>query len=1160
MLCPDCGGETPDGRRFCANCGRPLGSSCASCGAELLPGKAFCADCGTAIASVAPPAQRQPAVSDTHEAEPVAERRVCSVLFVDLVGFTPLAERRDPEEVRELLSIYYDRAGTIIRNYGGTVEKFIGDAVMAVFGAPVANEDDAERAVRAGLDVVASVAELGREAQIPELAARGGVVTGEVAITIGKVAEGMVLGDTVNSASRVQSAAEPGTVLVDESTWHAAARAIAFAEVGALSLKGKAEPVQAWRALRVVARRQGIGRSEGLEPPFVGRDAELRAVKGQLHATMSEARARLVSVTGVPGIGKSRLGWEFLKYVDGLADTVFWHQGRSPAYGEGITFWALGEMVRMRAGISDTDDAETTRSKLAASVADFSSDPAERRWLEPRLGHLLGLAESASRDRDELFSAWRTFFERVAEQGPTVMVFEDLQWADPGLIDFIESILEWSARHPILVVTLARPELADHRPTWGAGQRSFTSLHLEPLAPKAMGELLDGFVHGLPGALRAKVLERSEGIPLYAVEIVRALVDRGALVESEGAYGIVGDLSSFEIPETLQALIGSRLDALAAGDRALLQDAAILGTTFSADALAVVAGADRATIEVTLRDLVRKEFLSVEMDPRSPDRGNFAFVQALIREVAASRLARRDRRAKHLAVARHFESLEDDELAGAVATHYLEAYRADREAAEAEDLRSSAREWLLRAGGRAESLGSPEQALAFFKQALEVTAEGVDRAEVLELVGDAAAAAARPVEALESLESALAIYEAADSPGVGRTSLKIVLTLVQQRHFSEALRRGRAAYAAANGTDVPLRAELAGAISGAVAGSSPGDALAWSETALALAEQLDDPALFATMIGYRAGALFNLGRHREATLLGRGMAALADEVGVIREQARARLQLSVFMLDEDPGASIDTAVEGAELARRAGIRALETVNWLNAAEAAAYIGRWDDAIAAIRRVSDWELRSDQRLWITCIEALLAAATGDPARADSLLAPHDDEVSTNEDVSIRTTFRSARAMVHLSGGDYARAAEDARAAVAEDPHGINTPKCLDILARACLWLGDADGVRFALESMRGFTGRWMAAGRKNAEAGLAALAGDLDEASALFSDALERLRALDATFELALAELDLVKMLGPDHPEAKVAHEARGIFARLGARPFLLRLDELAPED
>ena len=415
MRCPACGGETPDGKRFCANCGTSMAVSCASCGAELLLGKPFCVDCGMKVSAAFPSAPSSTAPgTPARKAEqpfPIAERRLCSVLFVDLVGFTPLAEKRDPEEIRELLSLYFERAQTVVGHYGGTVEKFIGDAVMAVWGAPVANEDDAERAVRAALEIVVSVSDLGRQSGM-ELAARAGVVTGEVAITIGKVSEGMVLGDTVNAASRLQSVAPPGAVLVDAATRAAASGAIAFSDLGELRLKGKEEPVHAWGAERVVAERKGVGRSERLEPPFVGRDEELRLVKELLHATTREHKSRLVSVSGIPGIGKSRLCWELRKYVDGLAETIYWHEGRSPAYGEGITFWALGQMVRMRAGINESEDADSSRSKLTSSLAEYVTDPEERRWIEPRLAHLLGLSEAPPGPRGALLGLAHLFRTR----------------------------------------------------------------------------------------------------------------------------------------------------------------------------------------------------------------------------------------------------------------------------------------------------------------------------------------------------------------------------------------------------------------------------------------------------------------------------------------------------------------------------------------------------------------------------------------------------------------------------------------------------------------------------------------------------------------------------------------------------------------------------
>ncbi|MBV8300582.1 MAG: AAA family ATPase, partial [Candidatus Dormibacteraeota bacterium] len=524
MTCSNCGAENRAERRFCSKCGSPLGLRCPACGAANQPGDLFCGECGAALESARAPARI--AVLPARPDAPVAERRLVSVLFLDLVGFTALSEARDAEEVRDLLSRYFDTCRTVIESYGGTIEKFIGDAVMALWGAPVSNEDDAERAVRAALELIEAVAALGQEVGATGLAVRGGVLSGEAVVNLGAMGQGMVAGDLVNTASRMQAAAEPGTVLVGESTFHSASGAVAFAKVGDLTVKGKEAPIPAWRALRVVGQRKGVGRSEKLEPPFVGRSEELGLIKELLHTTAREGKARLVSVTGIPGIGKSRLVWEFLKYTDGLAGTYYWHQGRCPAYGEGIAFWALGEMVRMRAGIAEGEDASSSQLKLAATLVEFIPDADERRWLEPRLAHLLGLADAPPGDRQEMFSAWRTFFERIAERGPTILGFEELHWADPGLIDFIESILEWSVNHPIMVVALARPEFMERRPTWGAGQRRFTSLHLEPLQADAMLELLHRFVHGLPDDVAEQIRQRAEGVPLYAVEMVRVLADR----------------------------------------------------------------------------------------------------------------------------------------------------------------------------------------------------------------------------------------------------------------------------------------------------------------------------------------------------------------------------------------------------------------------------------------------------------------------------------------------------------------------------------------------------------------------------------------------------------------------------------------------------------
>ena len=330
-----------------------------------------------------------------------------------------------------------------------------------------------------------------------------------------------------------------------------------------------------------------------------------------------------MSVTGIGGIGKTRLAWELEKYLDGLVEPIWWHEGRSPAYGEGITFWALGEMVRRRAGLVETDDERTTRTKIAETVAAHVPELDERRWVEPALLTLLGI-DAGAVDPAQLFGAWRMFFERLAATGTVVMVFEDLQWADPGLLDFIDALLEWSRSFPIFVLTLARPELLERRPDWGAGKRSFTSIFLEPLPAAAMRDLLAGLVAGLPDAAVTAIVERADGVPLYAVETVRMLLAEGKLAIQGGVYRPVGDLTTLAVPATLTALIASRLDGLEPHDRSLLCDAAVLGQSFTLAGLAAVSGIPEPELEPRLRALVRRELLTLETDPRSPERGQYA--------------------------------------------------------------------------------------------------------------------------------------------------------------------------------------------------------------------------------------------------------------------------------------------------------------------------------------------------------------------------------------------------------------------------------------------------------------------------------------------------------------------------------------------------------
>ena len=402
MICAGCGKENRPGGRFCAECGAPLALSCPTCGAASEPADRFCVACGAALTNGGATAS----VSGSAAAY-VSERRLVSVLFADLVGFTTLSEHRDPEEVRDLLSRYFDRCRVLIERFGGTVAKFIGDAVMAVWGTPVAREDDAERAVRAGLALTQEISVLGAEVGMPELKVRAGVLTGNAAVEVGAEAEGMVLGDAVNTASRLQSIAAPGTVLVDDVTRRGSEAAIAYEDAGTHEVKGREQPVRAWTALRVVAGAGGARRGAGLEAPLVGRGAELSLIVEEAESSAARAVARLVTVVGAAGTGKSRLLWEFFKYLDGIEERRWWHQGRCLSYGEGVAYWALAEMVRARAGILEEEDQESAREKLHGTVQAHVPDEREQRLVEPRLAHLLGLEQRIAPDRADLFSGWR---------------------------------------------------------------------------------------------------------------------------------------------------------------------------------------------------------------------------------------------------------------------------------------------------------------------------------------------------------------------------------------------------------------------------------------------------------------------------------------------------------------------------------------------------------------------------------------------------------------------------------------------------------------------------------------------------------------------------------------------------------------------------------
>jgi class 3 adenylate cyclase/tetratricopeptide (TPR) repeat protein len=860
----------------------------------------FCGGCG---AQLAPPT------------EPLEERRVVTVLFADLVGFTSQAEQlRDPEDVRRMLEPYYARLRHELIKVGGLVEKFIGDAVMAIFGAPVAHEDDPERAVRAALAIREAIAELSEHGG-PKLSVRIGINTGEAlwALDVAHYEGERLVADFVNVAARLQAAAPVNGILVGESTYRATARAIEYRAFEPVKAKGKEEPVLAWEAVGSLTR-VGVDPYERGRVPLVGRAGEVQLLCDAFARVRRELSVQLVTLVGAPGIGKSRLVYELQSVVEDDPELVYWRRGACLPYGDGVSFWPLAEIVKAQAGILETDPADAVDAKLASAVEDLIEDEDEARRVADHVRPLLGAVpgETTGAVHDEEFAGWRRFFEAMGEERPTVLIFEDLHWADEGLLDFIEHLVSWSAAVPLLVVCTGRPELLARRPGWGGGRDNAATISLSPLTDdetaRLLAELLEQAV--MPADLQAKLLVRAGGNPLYAEEFVRMLSERGA---------DAGD--DLPLPESVQGIIAARLDALPPAEKTILQDAAVVGRHFWVGALEHIGGESRWSIEELLRSLERKHFVRRQARSAVAGETEYAFRHLLVGDVAYGRIPRPRRAEKHRLAAEWLESIgRPEDQAEMLAHHYVSALELSRASGRTgSDLEERARLALRDAGDRAAALASHQSAARFYRGALglwprtdpgwpelqfrygrslfyseesgeQTLVEARDAllaagdrgtaAEAEGMIGQLAFRSGERDRSLESYERAVALL--ADAPA-SRSKAVVLATvarsLVVAAQSEEAIRVGREALAMAEelGLD-EIRAKTLATIGDARVELGDLDGLQDYERGIALGLQLNSPEAASGMINL-ADTLMDLGDLERSRELRRGAQRAAERSG-----------------------------------------------------------------------------------------------------------------------------------------------------------------------------------------------------------------------------------------------------------------------------------------
>jgi class 3 adenylate cyclase/tetratricopeptide (TPR) repeat protein len=985
--CSRCGQANPEGFRFCGFCAAPLEKA----------------------------------------REQREERRIVSALFVDLVGFTERFDQADPEDVQAILRPYHGLVKRDIERFGGVIEKFIGDAVVGVFGFPVVHEDDPERAVRAALQIAHDIERSNAEEPALDLVVRLAVTTGEAVVVLDaspEEGESFVAGDVLNTASRLQTMAPPGSVVVDRTTYVATIEVIDWEPLDAAVVKGKSEPIPIWRAVRVVTA--GRVRARPHLTPFIGRKRELALLHDTCTQMLRGGESHLVRIKGEPGGGKSRLLSEFGAAVD--RRLVSWREGRCGSYGDAMHYSAVGEIIKDHVGILEIDDPRNVSAKLRAAVALTTSEVAEQEWLVTRLAPLVGELHAGTVDRDDAFRAWIRFFEIAALHRPLVLVLEDLHWADAGLVEFAKRLVEASLAVPLLVICTARPDFIAWD-DWNLATGGTKTIVLAPLSRDETATLMGALLGGveLPRETNEAVLDRSGGNPLYAREFVRMLSDRGIVRHSDGAVALEHD-AGILVPHTVQSLIAARLDTIPPEHKQLVQNAAVCGETFWGAALGWIGDTSADNVREGLEDLAGKELIRhVRPERDRHEQAEYAFSHVLVRDVAYSQIPRVERIQKHRAAAEWILHSHDrsEDAAEVLAHHYVAAFEIAKEARDeqnAESLAEPARNWLTVAGDRAARLDA-RSALTYYERALTLQRRtDPDHPEVLVKAGEAAHQCGELDEAARYYQAAAAAFATrSDAMGAGEALVRLS-RLFWWRGETEKGRNliGQAVEMLEQEKPSPQLALAYARVAGdhAMAGTFA-DALEWSERARRMANDLglDD-------VANRAQQYRGLARCEGGDLGGlddlRGALQGGLELGLGHETATAYDNLGDWVwLTEGPSAGIAINQAGVEFARRHG--QTETATWTRTETLWMLFdgGEWDEVLRVADEVLAWD-RSHGINQVGVIalthRALVLTRRGQAAAAAALAGDFLDRARTIRDPEVLVPALTAAALIHEAEGN------------------------------------------------------------------------------------------------------------------------------------------------